>query len=104
MPNEAASHSTARRPNSLSPFANGHLQETGIRVQRLPSPPCGRLWPQYSAPCSPSWLTRENRKLIERSLQELTTSLGEIRELLAHIEGHPRIPPPPNADDTAETA
>ena len=49
-------------------------------------------------------LIDKNRELIEKNHRELTASLGEVRERLAHIEGHLRIPPPPADDDTAAEA
>ena len=47
---------------------------------------------------------KENRELIERIHRDLTASLGDVRERLAHIEGHLRIPPPADDDTAAEAA
>ena len=47
---------------------------------------------------------KENRELIERIHRDLATSLGDVRERLAHIEGHLRIPPPADDDTAAEAA
>ena len=49
-------------------------------------------------------LIEKNRELIEKNHRELATSLGEVRERLAHIEGHLKSPPPPAPDDTAAEA
>ncbi len=48
-------------------------------------------------------LIRENRELIERNHREVTSSLGEVRERLARIEGHLQLPPPPEEGE-AEAA
>ena len=49
-------------------------------------------------------LIRENRELIEKNHSELTSSLGEVRERLSHIEGYLRQSPPPPADGGAQAA
>ena len=48
-------------------------------------------------------LIRENRALIEKNHREVTSSLGEVRERLARIEGHLQLPPPPEEGE-AEAA
>ena len=47
---------------------------------------------------------KENRELIEKVHAELTSSLGEVRERLAHIEGFLWQSPPPPADGHAQAA
>ena len=49
-------------------------------------------------------LIRENRELIEKNHSELTSSLGEVRERLSHIEGYLRLSPPPPSDGDAQVA
>ncbi len=49
-------------------------------------------------------LIKENRELIEKNHSELTSSLGEVRERLAYIEGQLRQSPPPPTDSDAEAA
>ena len=56
-------------------------------------------------------LTRENRELIEKNRQlieknhrELVSSLGEVRERLAHIEGYLQLSPPTYNDGNVEAA
>lgn len=45
----------------------------------------------------------KNRELIEKYHREVTSSLGEVRERLAHIEGFLKLwPPPPNHDGNPE--
>ncbi len=46
----------------------------------------------------------KNRELIEKNHREVTTSLGEVRERLSHIEGflQLRTPPPPDTDGAPE--
>ena len=45
-------------------------------------------------------LIRENRELIEKNHREVTGSLGDVRERLAHIEGFLKSwPTPPPAGD-----
>lgn len=47
-------------------------------------------------------LIRENRDLIEKNHREVTGSLGEVRECLAHIEGYLKSwPVPPGGDAKA---
>ena len=47
---------------------------------------------------------RENRELIEKNHRELVSSLGEVRERLAHIEGYLQLSPPPYNDGNVEAA
>ena len=50
--------------------------------------------------------SRENRELIEKNHREVTASLGDVRERLAHIEGFLKLgtPPPPGDDGAPQAA
>ena len=49
-------------------------------------------------------LIEKNRELIEKNHRELVSSLGEVRERLAHIEGYLHLSPPPYNDGNVEAA